>query len=378
MDNLHTTARSLTRMQAAVFAREMSKGDLARRMQKHPNTVGDWLGKKPTTRLSSIQAFAQQVQFPLSFLLNPRPLATTTVPFFRSKKSLETQKLVATAEGLGAMYGEAIFAVRESLPVVQRSIDNMPSIVDMSPEQAARALRMHAHQSDQPIANMVDFAWKLGVLVVVGPEDLTVRLDSFVLRVNGLPLVVLNPRGSTSDLRFKVAHELGHLVLHGTAPSTFRDQAEADADLFAAELLYPTSDKSEGRLIDAVASPRYWQRLLALKQEFGMSLYAFLELAKRKGLGDDAKWKRAYRDAGFWSAGELEQPRPEVFRNLLADAAEDLNLLGDQRLLESSALGQLPADVRSLVLQREGGPRVQTLNLPPLESVQQLEFDFPN
>jgi Zn-dependent peptidase ImmA (M78 family) len=79
---------------------------------------------------------------------------------------------------------------------------------------------------------------RAGVLIV--PCEFGVsEIDAVGMRLQGLPpLVFVNGTSPTDRLRFTIAHELGHLVMHALP----NDGMEAEADRFASEFLMPEAD----------------------------------------------------------------------------------------------------------------------------------------
>lgn len=107
-----------------------------------------------------------------------------------------------------------------------------------NPEAAAAYLRDYWALEKGPVQNLVDVVERAGVLVFMCdyPEG---QVDGVTMRVDGLPpCVFLNSNQSADRMRFSLAHELGHIVLH-KVPSL---EMEDEANKFAAELLLPANE----------------------------------------------------------------------------------------------------------------------------------------
>lgn len=148
------------------------------------------------------------------------------------------------------------------------------------------------------------------------------------------PLVVLNSEQPADRLRFTLAQELGHLVMHRFP----NPKMEEEANAFASELLLPGADIKPyfvGRRIDLPL-------LAALKPEWRMSIGALLMAADKHGrLEPNQKqylWKqmsaRGYR---LREPPELDFPheQPTLLKNLLD--------------VHSRALGYSPEDLATLL-----------------------------
>jgi len=84
---------------------------------------------------------------------------------------------------------------------------------DYSPERASKMLRQIWSLSDRPVKNMLWLLERQGVRIFSLPgEDRDV--DAFSFWHGGRPYIFINPDKSAERLRFDLAHELGHLILH--------------------------------------------------------------------------------------------------------------------------------------------------------------------
>lgn len=147
-------------------------------------------------------------------------------------------------------------------------------------------------KAEEPIDSLVRKSERAGILVILLDFDIRLhdRLDAFSCWVGDYterPIVVLRSRASWDRLRWSMAHELGHAVLH-------RRQREGDieaaANEFANELLLPR------RVLI-----REWPRnptllsLLPLKENWGLSLQALMEHGFRAGLIDESRRMSLYK-----------------------------------------------------------------------------------
>ncbi|MGB7589571.1 MAG: ImmA/IrrE family metallo-endopeptidase, partial [Solirubrobacterales bacterium] len=102
----------------------------------------------------------------------------------------------------------------------------------------------------------------------------------------GLPLFFLNAAASTDDLRWTMAHELGHLTMHGTPPS---GDPEAQADAFAGEFLAPAKQFKPS------AKRLTLDRLPQLKAYWGLSMKGVIKRAETLGAIDSKVAVRLYK-----------------------------------------------------------------------------------
>lgn len=128
------------------------------------------------------------------------------------------------------------------------------SVADFIPEatirQSAEDMLSEADVRGPPVP-VGRVARFVGARVVL--EALDSDLSGVVHLVNGDPMIVANSTQAQTRQRFTIAHELGHLCLHGgqtfvdrrfvfrrnQTTATGTDREEMQANMFAAELLMP-------------------------------------------------------------------------------------------------------------------------------------------
>lgn len=105
-----------------------------------------------------------------------------------------------------------------------------------SPIEVARALRATWRVPEGPINNLTALIESAGGIVLMDDFGTRKLFGMSCWTTRGHPLFYLNSAVPTEDLRWTMAHELGHLTMHGT-PSEGDQEEQADA--FAGELLAP-------------------------------------------------------------------------------------------------------------------------------------------
>lgn len=138
-----------------------------------------------------------------------------------------------------------------------------------SPENVAQILRRYWGMPQGPIENLVLAIESAGGIVI--PCNFgTSKLDALSQWPQaGLPLFFVNSESPTDRMRFTLAHELGHVIMH-QVPS---NDMETEADRFAAEFLMPARD------IRSDLRPLSLSRLVVLKQYWRVSMAALIQRA---------------------------------------------------------------------------------------------------
>jgi Zn-dependent peptidase ImmA (M78 family)/transcriptional regulator with XRE-family HTH domain len=169
-----------------------------------------------------------------------------------------------------------------------------------SPVEVARALRRAWRIPDGPTPNMTALIESAGGVVIQSDFGTHKLMGMSCWERNAQPLFLLNSRMSTADLRWTLAHELGHLTMHGVPPT---GDPEEQADAFAGEFLAPRS------LIVPALRRLTFDRLYPLKMTWRLSIKALIVRAQRTGSIDtDAATRlfKQYSARGF----NTEEPYP--------------------------------------------------------------------
>jgi Zn-dependent peptidase ImmA (M78 family) len=237
-----------------------------------------------------------------------RPLTSDLVP--QSPQLRARSRLTQSAKTAVMRWTQTILEEYNRLELA--AVPIRPKIGDLRgwiPAEAAREMRRRlGFDESSPLPYLVLAIERLGVTVLGIPhtED---HMDAFCAW-NGERPVIGVLRGTPADrLRFSVAHELGHLVLHkGVEKSAV---LETEADAFAAELLTP---------LDAIRhsiprSPKLGQ-LALVKSQWGVSIKSLVRRARELGYIDQDRAVSFYRQmsARGWNKNEpgfvfYEKPR---------------------------------------------------------------------
>ncbi len=185
------------------------------------------------------------------------------------------------------------------------------------PVEIARALRTAWRVPDGPIPNLTALIESAGGIVLF--EDFGHRklfgMSCWTKR--GHPLFFLNSSVSTDDLRWTMAHELGHLTMHATPPD---GDPEDQADAFAGEFLAPIARFTPD------ARKLSFDRLPQLKAYWGLSMKGIIKRARVVGAIDAKAATRLYKQhsARGYNAAEPYPLKSE--HSTLVNAAVNVHL----------------------------------------------------
>jgi Zn-dependent peptidase ImmA (M78 family)/transcriptional regulator with XRE-family HTH domain len=192
-----------------------------------------------------------------------------------------------------------------------------------SPDRIAGVVRAHWGVPSGPVKSLTALVERSGV--IVGTSDFSgASISGMTFRVPGQPpLVLLNRNHPADRMRFTLAHELGHLVMHRFPTPEMEDEANA----FASALLMP-----EREMREAFAGRRITLELLAaLKPEWRVAMQALLMRAKGLGYLSDNQNRYLWQQisARGWRTREppeLDFPheRPTVLNAIIKAHLADL------------------------------------------------------
>lgn len=212
-----------------------------------------------------------------------------------------------------------------------------------TPADAARSVRKEWQLPAGPIVRLVEVIEEAGGFVLV--HDLgTRKLDAVSQWADGeAPLFLLNQQAPTDRMRWSLAHELGHIVLHAEPGSS--SVQERQADQFASEFLMPASNIRAGLRGEVDLN-----KLLSLKQQWGVSMAALARRALSLNIVSDWQFRNLMVEMsalGYRTQepGTIAPEQPRRLPRLITHLEEDLGFSTQQI---ADAVGLLLEELDSL------------------------------
>lgn len=305
-------ARQLRGLQQGEAATQLglTQATLSRIENKITTTIGDEI----------IDSAAQVYDLPRSFFYQPDPVLGAPVsvhPLWRKKASV-------TARDLDVIIAELnirVMHLRRLLDAVELEATYKIPRLDIEthedPEKIAGLVRSQWNMPVGPVQNLTRALEAAGVVVVhsfLGGS----AVDGVTFSAPGLPpLIVLNQEQPADRMRFTLAHELGHLVMHRGQPTK---EMEEEANLFASAFLMPARD------IRGALNRRIDVRLFAeLKPIWRVSMQGLLYRSGRLGLLTDNQQRYLWQQFSInrWRTREpVELDFPREPATVLPDLIE--------------------------------------------------------
>lgn len=187
----------------------------------------------------------------------------------------------------------------------------------------ARVCRDHWQLGKGPIASVSRVIERAGGVITTFGE-VSEKVDALSI-FRERPIVILNQAKNRPRIRFDLAHELGHIVMHRAIESGGRE-TEEQADQFASHFLLP----QEALLSSYKPSFRIdWAAIKSIKVKWGISIRAIIFRLRQSGLLTPSQYRTAnihLSKMGWTKSEELDDSVPEEKPELLCSS---LLLLGE-------------------------------------------------
>lgn len=190
------------------------------------------------------------------------------------------KRVAAAAKALGKFHAVAevrrfdIAKLLNSWPITEPAVPFLSiDEYEDDPMEVARLLRSYWNLPQGPIFNLTETMERNGCIIFAHDFG-TAQIDGFSHRISDdPPLFHVNASLPPDRRRWTLAHELGHMVMHGFG-EVDSDTAEQQANRFAGEFLAPANE----------LKPTLWnldfRRLAGLKREWKISMQAIIMRAR--------------------------------------------------------------------------------------------------
>jgi Zn-dependent peptidase ImmA (M78 family)/DNA-binding XRE family transcriptional regulator len=262
-----------------------------------------------------VVSLSRALDRPISFFYQAGHNYPPPVRFYRKRASIPQRILdrIHAEINIRALQIQALLKATQvdpELELIRMDIDDFEGAV----EEIARAVRSVWRLPRGPIGNLLNLLERAGIICVPMKFGVS-EFDAVVQQIPMMPPIIFYNEDAPADrLRFTLAHELGHLIMH-RVPSP---SMEGEGHRFAAEFLMPAQDILHQ--LQRLSIPV----LAQLKQVWRVSMAAILEHAKRLGALTDRQYVRlrsALAKHGYLTTepAELTPPREmaRTFKMLL-------------------------------------------------------------
>ena len=242
------------RIRQARTSRSMSISELAEMLEVSKQLVSQYETGKTAPSMGKLNDISRVLKYPVSFFYKPLPQneSASSVVFFRSNKTAKVKSKNAAKEKM-EIFCEIIGYLEEyvnlpelNFPKEAYEDDDLKPLDNETIERYAMALRKAWGLGNGPIGNLMVEIQKNGIHV----SKISLRMqkiDAFSVWMNNNPYIFLNDdKNTNARIRFDIAHELGHLLMHADYYTsddfekvTIKEKLEDEANRFAGAFLMP-------------------------------------------------------------------------------------------------------------------------------------------
>lgn len=243
------------RIKQARISRGLSMVELSEFVSVSKQAISQYEMGKNAPSKAILNIIADTLKYPISFFYKPIPVnenASSPV-FFRSRKTAKVKVLNAAKEKIEIFreisdYLEQYVDFPElDLPKIIYEDGGINPIDNKTIEGYAITLREYWGLGNGPIDNLMGVVQKNGIMVSKMQLGLN-KLDAFSVWFDNKPFIFLSSDKDVNvRIRFDIAHELGHLLMHADYYSeedlknkTIHDKLENEANRFAGAFLLPS------------------------------------------------------------------------------------------------------------------------------------------
>ncbi|GHG76923.1 transcriptional regulator [Alishewanella longhuensis] len=215
-------------------------------------------------------------------------------------------------------------------------------------EQVAAKVRSDWQLGMNPLPDLIDLLESKGILVIVSNVPQADKFDGLQAKISGMPIVVVSAHWPGCRQRFTLAHELGHLILHGLLDDSIDE--EMACNRFASAFLLP--DIGLYQHLGEQRSNIDAKELYFLKHEYGLSMAACLYRSADLGVISEEKKRQIFIQfsQNGWRKQEPGKPYPQEQTQLFEQLV--YRALAEGILSESKAAELLQISVMALHKQR--------------------------
>jgi Zn-dependent peptidase ImmA (M78 family)/transcriptional regulator with XRE-family HTH domain len=292
--------------------RELSQAELAQRAGIAQGTLSKYETGLLLPTDEAVAQLSEALQFPKSFFYQPEQPYGFPPFHFRKRKKLSAKALtrIISEMNICRMHIKRLLVSYQRpqtglIPEVDP--DEYQGVSSRRPtiEDIARHVREAWGVPRGPINNMVELIERNGGIVVPCAFG-TDLIDAMSQRIDGMPvLFFVNKTAPADRVRYTLAHELGHMVLH-TLSMAEDETMEDQADAFAGAFLVPADEfrpQVRARRFDLA-------HLANLKGYWKVSMAALAMRADRLNMITPHQKKMFWIEMGKWDYRKNEPNEP--------------------------------------------------------------------
>lgn len=260
-----------------------------------------------------VTKFAEELNYPTKLFYEQGYIDPAFSFQYRKRQAL-SQKDNSRIQAISNFYKFHIQKLLQSVEVTSPPLPNFTVEEYGSIESVVDALRKAWRIPVGPIGNLTKCIEDAGIFII--HNDFRASLfDGATVMTRGIapPIIFVDTDVAADRLRFTLAHELGHIIMHSLIPSA---NIEEEANQFAAELLLPKK-----QILSSLRNLSF-EKLPDLKRHWKVSMAAIIKRAKDLGTITDRQYRYMWvqmAQAGYRVREPIELPKelPTLLKELI-------------------------------------------------------------
>jgi Zn-dependent peptidase ImmA (M78 family) len=307
------------RVRQARELRGLTQSDLAEKVKRDQSLIAHVENglKEPSDELLGL--IALKLDLPVSFFSKPQEVQLPGGSLlWRAHASITRKEATEALRHAEIVFSLGVNLIRKVNPLAVQLTPRSER-----PAEAATLTRIALRIAPlTPIPRLIRTLEKAGVWVLPIPKLEGRDAFSIWTEINGIDIPVMAVSvGQPGDrLRYSIAHELGHLVLHKTLPMKSMSDIEDEANGFAAEFLLPAH-----AITDELKAPVTLTSIARLKPKWGVSMQAIIRRAYDLNIISERQYRYLFQQlsAKGWRIAEPLNLKVQVEKpRLIAKLAE--------------------------------------------------------
>lgn len=234
--------------------------------------------------LDLVEELSRVYNLPIEFFFQTPPNINLEKSFFRRVASI-TEKNIDSFKAKISIQLSIIDKLFEPIEIPRFDLITQEVNAYNSPESIAQEIRQQFKIPFGPIPNLIRIIENHGVIIQQLDFE-NEKIDAFsAVSENGRIVIFLNSIMPNDRMRFSLAHELGHVIMHQFYFVNDKELAEIQANAFASELLMPANEFKYEMGILTMNS------LAQLKRKWKVSMHAIVRSARDRGYINDKRYK---------------------------------------------------------------------------------------
>ena len=268
-------------------SRGLTQSGLAEAMEVSQGKISKYESGMLAVSGDDLKKLSKILDYPLEFFYQQDVIksAGSNCMYHRKRQSMPVQEL----RRIQAEINVIRMQVKRLLRGAEIEAENKFYRMDIDdfgncPEEIAQLVRKGWGLPPGPVNNLVEAIEDAGGIIFRSSFG-TKKLDAISQWLPGLPpLLFVNADIPADRLRYTLAHEVGHLIMHGVPT----ENQEVEADRFAAELLMPAKE------IGPYLRPISLQKVAAIKPYWKVSMAALIKRAFDLGKISEGYYRKLF------------------------------------------------------------------------------------